>query len=217
MRKLAGVTMGLLLAFTMLYIVAASRGWTDRAVRDAVTAKIGEGRGAWFAGGVLGGLLAADLVLPVPSSVVMTLSGVFLGVARGALVSFAGAMAGSLAGFGMCRVFGRRAFARVAGAEDAARVERFLDRFGAWAIILSRSVPMLAEVVSCVAGLGGVHPLRFCALSAAGTMPVCLAYAWAGAEGGSPAGMGWVVLLAFVLPAAGLWLAKVGSRERKPA
>jgi uncharacterized membrane protein YdjX (TVP38/TMEM64 family) len=62
---------------------------------------------------------------------------------------------------------------------------------------------MLTEIVSCLAGLAGMPAGLFTLLSAAGTLPLCWVYAWAGARAEDPTGMGVAVALAFALPAAG--------------
>ena len=207
----------LVAAFAFLalgFVVAERAGWMEESrVRGWIVAAQLSPGGRIAAAGAVFGLLAADLALPVPSSVVMTLSGALLGVATGTVVSFAGAMTSALIGFGLCRRFGRRAFARMVGASDEARVDRFLRTYGAWGILLSRSVPMLTEVISCFAGLGSLSFRRFAGLTAAGTLPLCAVYAWAGSRGDAN-GFGWAVLLAFVLPALGFAFLRWFERRR---
>mgnify|MGYP001164641028 CR=1 FL=1 len=210
MKRFLALVLAVMLLMALLALVAAAAGWTDEArIRDAIeTVRSGPG-GRAAAAAVIGGLLAADLVLPTPSSVLMTLSGAVLGMTTGTLVSFGGAMASALLGYGLCRRFGREWFRRMIGEADAARVESLVRRHGPWAIVLSRSVPMLTELVSCAAGLTDLPPLGFAVLSAAGTFPICAVYAWAGAQSADPLGLRWAVLLAFALPAAGLALTRV--------
>ena len=60
-----------------------------------------------------------------------------------------------------------------------------------------------------------MNPKRFIALSAAGTVPICAVYAWAGARSnGHPTGIGVAVVLAFLLPAAGWALVRRVERRR---
>lgn len=207
MKRFAALLTGVLLAMTLLFLAAEAAGWTDGPrLADAFARLRAAPGGTATAGALIVALLTFDLVLPVPSSVLMTLSGTCLGWPAGAAASFVGAMGSALLGFGLCRRYGRRAFERFVGADDARRISRFLERHGAWGILLSRSVPMLTETVSCVAGLGSMPARTFAALSAAGTLPLCIVYAWAGSRSGVGAGMGWALLLAFALPAAGFGL-----------
>ncbi|MBM4156924.1 MAG: VTT domain-containing protein [Lentisphaerae bacterium] len=204
MKRVAAIVIGMVAVLSLVFVAAESAGWMDpgrfRSLLETVHASP---TGRLAVAGVIGGLLAGDLVLPVPSSVLMTLAGAFLGTAAGTAVSFAGAMASALIGFAVCRRFGHAAFRRFAGEADADRVTRFLRDYGVWGILLSRSVPMLTEVVSCVAGLSDLPFRTFASLAAAGTLPICAVYAWAGARASDPSGLGWAVLIAFLVPAAG--------------
>jgi uncharacterized membrane protein YdjX (TVP38/TMEM64 family) len=214
-KGLLSIAGGMIAVMVLLFIVAESNGWMDDGHLRELLGQVRASPGGRLAvAGILGGLLAGDLVLPAPSSILMTLSGAFLGIAAGTAVSFAGAMVSALAGFGLCRRFGHAAFRRLAGDRDADRIARFLRDHGVWGILLSRSVPMLTELVSCVAGLSDLPFRTFAALAAAGTLPVCAVYAWAGARSADPSGLGWAVLLAFVLPAAGFAVVRRFSLAR---
>lgn len=212
MRRWVGLTVSLFAFFALIYAGAAAMGWTDATLYRAWVER-GSEHGLLLAALLVIGLLAADVFLPVPSSVLMTLAGALFGFWRGAALALAGAMVSAALGFGLCRRFGRRAFERLIGAE-VGQVEAFFERHGAWAVLLSRSVPMLTEVVSCLAGLSRMTPARFFSLTLAGTAPLCGVYAWAGARASVEAGTGWTVLLAFALPAAGFALVR-WTQERK--
>ena len=208
------MVIGLVVVFSVAYVAAEHAGLTtEEYVRGLLENLRHDPASARWVGPAIGGLLAADLVLPVPSSVVMTLAGHFLGWLPGAAWAAGGALLSAVLGFGLCRWLGQRWFQRIVTPAEQARVERLLARYGPWVIVFSRSVPMLTEVVSCVAGLGAMSFARFLALNVAGTVPLCLVYAWAGARHGGAAGFGWAVVLAFVLPAAGYGLLRVHERR----
>ncbi len=204
----------LLLACT--YGVAQSRGFLSAdLIATRIRALHDNPATTRWAAPTIAGLLAGDLVLPIPSSLVMTLSGALLGAVVGSLVSLAGAMASALTGFALCRRWGHRSFSRLIGPRDTERVALFLDRYGSWAILLSRSVPMLTEVISCMAGLGRMKARRFIMLSLVGTFPVCVVYAFAGAAAQhADAAVGWALFVAFIIPAAGFAL--VRRLHRRP-
>ena len=216
MKAIASIVAALLVIFTLLYAAAEKAGWTDEARISQAFEHVRASRGGTAtAAAAIASLLTLDLFLPVPSSVVMTLSGALLGWTAGTAVSFAGAMGSALLGFGLCRRLGRPAFERLVGAADAARVERFFEDWGTWGILLSRSVPMLTEVVSCAAGLTRLPFRLFVTLTAAGTLPLCAVYAWAGNKS-LRAGAGWAVLLAFAAPAVGFAVLRLRRRRRTP-
>jgi uncharacterized membrane protein YdjX (TVP38/TMEM64 family) len=116
MKRVAALILGLALGLALVFVLADAAGWTapERFEELAAGARSSPG-GRTAAAFMIAGLLAGDLVLPVPSSILMTLSGALLGVGLGAAVSFAGAMASALIGYGLCRRFGRTAFRRLAG------------------------------------------------------------------------------------------------------
>ncbi len=139
----------------------------------------------------------------------MTLAGRFLGTWGGFACNLVGSLGAALLGYGLCRRYGRGAVARLFGAEDTRQAETLFSSFGPWAIALSRPVPMLTEIVSCLAGLTSMGVRPFFGLSVLGTAPISLAYAWLGHEAKEPGGLQWPLLIAFVLPGVGLlaaWL-----------
>ena len=175
---------------------------------------------AWFANAGAGSailvvaLLASDVFLPVPSSLVMVLSGAAFGVVRGALLALVGSVLGEWLGFELVRRYGRRMAARIVGDGDLETFNRFFARHGALAVIVTRPLPVVMETMSVVAGLSGMSRKVFLAASVIGTFPIVVIYAYAGAvsrEAGSlvPAAVILVALTGLV------WLAyRVRLRPR---
>jgi uncharacterized membrane protein YdjX (TVP38/TMEM64 family) len=163
------------------------------------------------------GLLVADAILPVPSSVVMIALGSLYGAPAGIALALAGRTAMALLGFWLGRR-GGRVMERV-GPRDRERAEALLERRGALAIVMSRPVPLLAETVVVLAGTSRM-PWRRAALAAfVGALPEAIAYGVAGdvAADFSEGAVVWVLFLAVV---AGFWLAEryAGTRAaRDPA
>ena len=104
------------------------------------------------------GVLAADLLLPVPSSVVATYGGARLGVVLGTLCAWTGMTIGALAGWWLGRSAGGRALDRL-GAEDRSAIARGQERLGPMLVVLTRPLPLLAEAAALAAGGTGM-PLR---------------------------------------------------------
>lgn len=211
MKKTILLALAMLAVLSVTFVVAEHFGYTDPAfLREKALQVQASAAGRWAVAGLVFVLLAGDLVLPVPSSVVMALSGMFLGFGVGTAVSFAGAMVGAWIGFYACRWGGRRAFRRLLGDTEKARVASWFRRRGVVAIILSRPVPMLTEVLSCLAGLSGLSPRAFTAAVVLGTLPVCAIYAWVGSASGGDFTNPWpAVWVSLLVPAAG-WLVARG-------
>jgi uncharacterized membrane protein YdjX (TVP38/TMEM64 family) len=97
------------------------------------------------------GLLIADVLLPVPSSLVMVAHGALFGVVIGTLLSLIGSVGAALFGFAIGRR-GGKLLERLVSAEERARADQLLRRWGVLAIIVTRPVPLLAETVAIMAG-----------------------------------------------------------------
>ena len=131
------------------------------------------------AGGIFA-LLALDVFLPVPSSIVSTAAGVLFGFTRGAFIVWSGMMAGCLLAY----VVGVRAVAAarwIVGSDNLARSEILMRKYGESAIVLCRPVPVLAEATVIFAGIVRAPFARFAALTAVSNLGIALGYAAFGA------------------------------------
>jgi uncharacterized membrane protein YdjX (TVP38/TMEM64 family) len=126
------------------------------------------------------GLLIADVVLPVPSSLVMIALGALFGIALGTALSFVGTLGAALLGFALGRR-GGPLLERLVPAEERARANALLDRWGDMAVVVTRPVPILAETVAILAGASTMTWRRLTLATAAGALPGSLIYAIAGA------------------------------------
>jgi len=163
-------------------------------------------------------LLALDAFLPVPSSLVATGMGALLGGPVGTLVNAAGLTLGCLLGYAAGAV-GRPVARRVFGTQADA-FERWIDRYGIWALILCRAVPVLAEasVFALGAGRARLGPILAAALLV--DLSLGALYALAGAASGSGALPGtFAIAVATLVPAAAALVALLFLRgfERRRA
>ena len=128
------------------------------------------------------GLLAADVFVPIPSSVIMILSGAAFGVWWGSLLAFAGSMSGEWLGFEIARRYGSAWASRFIGDDrEVARLNAMLARHGAAAVAVTRPLPVVMETMSLVAGVSTMRRRTFLWASAIGTAPIVVIYAYAGA------------------------------------
>jgi uncharacterized membrane protein YdjX (TVP38/TMEM64 family) len=128
----------------------------------------------------IGALLALDVFLPVPSSIVSTAAGVLLGLWPGASVVWAGMTAGSLVGY-FVGVRSAPLAQRLVGTAGLARAAALADRYGTWAVVLCRPVPVLAEATVVFAGLVRAPLRRFLWLTAGSNLGIAVGYAAIGA------------------------------------
>jgi uncharacterized membrane protein YdjX (TVP38/TMEM64 family) len=134
----------------------------------------------WVAA-VLGvSLLALDVVLPVPSNVIMIAHGALFGTIVGTLLSLLGSMLASAAAFWIGRR-GGRLLALAVPADERAQANAILARWGVAAIVVSRPLPLLAETIMVLAGASPLGWRAAMLAALVGYVPLCLVYVWAGA------------------------------------
>jgi uncharacterized membrane protein YdjX (TVP38/TMEM64 family) len=126
------------------------------------------------------GLLIADVLLPVPSSLVMVAHGALFGVVTGTLLSLLGSIGASMFGFAIGRR-GGKFLERVITQEERLRADRLLNRWGVLAVIVTRPIPLLAETVAIMAGASPLGWGSVILASLAGSLPAALLYALTGA------------------------------------
>ncbi len=135
------------------------------------------GAWAWAAGIVL---LILDLFLPVPGSAVMGGLGILYGPVLGAFLSFVGTTLAGMLGYGIGRWLGRPAVHRLMGPQATEQGETLFTRAGGWIVALSRWLPVLPEVIACIAGVSRMRPAVFLAALVCGTLPLSIAFATIG-------------------------------------
>ena len=125
-------------------------------------------------------LLASDVILPVPSSLVATVSGMLMGLVPGTAVTWTGMQAGAMLGYGLGRTAGARAAERLVGGSELARASRSHQKWGGYSLIVSRAVPVLAESSVLLAGAVRMPLATFVPLTAASNVAIALVYAAVG-------------------------------------
>lgn len=176
------VLLALVLALILLpWALAAD----DLAAATMAAAGALAGQPAWLFALVVA-LLAADPLLPVPSSIVAVAAGSGLGLNLGAAAIFTGLMAGCVLGHALGRWPGRALASRVLGAQDLAGLAAHAGRIGPLVLLASRPVPVVAEAVLLLAGAAGL-PLGRVAMHCA-PANAALALVWAASGAAAAAG-----------------------------
>jgi 3-dehydroquinate synthase len=157
---------------------------------------------------VIVAILAMDVFLPVPSSGVGTLAGARLGTAAGTAAIWLGMTAGALVGFGLARYGGMPVARRLAGPAEFCRLEPVARRFGAWLLLLTRPIPILAEATVLLLGAMGLNWAGFWWPVATANLVLAVAYAALGEVAVRHGWLSTAVVVALVLPLAIAWLAR---------
>lgn len=157
------------------------------------------------------GLLVIDVLLPVPSSLIMTGHGAVFGWALGATLSLVGSVLAAIVAFWIGRR-GGPLLEKLVGTEERERADTMLVKWGVLAIILTRPLPMLAETAALLAG---ASPMRWRTLllgATLGNIAPALLYAITGATAASVSSS--VLIFGLVVGISGLfwWIARRPTR-----
>jgi len=125
-------------------------------------------------------LLGVDVLLPVPSSVVMITHGVLFGAVAGGLLSVVGGLISAAVGYAI-GVRSKRLAQKFTGGADEARAKAFLEKYGYTAVVASRPIPVLAEAVAIISGTLNLHFGKVMLNALLGLVPVSFVYSFTGA------------------------------------
>lgn len=124
-------------------------------------------------------LLATDMFLPIPSTILSTASGYIFGIFIGTLLSFIGMTIGVLLGYWL----GNSSRNTLPWLDKAttAWLNQFFNTNGIWAIALARPVPVIAETSVLFAGISKMDPLKFISIASLSNLGISIVYASLGA------------------------------------
>lgn len=154
---------------------------------------------AWITLAVVAFLLA-DIVLPVPSSFVLSTTGYLLGFGAGTTVCFVGLSCASLAGYALGRYAAGPLTQRIVGRAQLDRFAELSCRHGDLLLVAFRAMPVLAEATTILAGISRLPLLRFTIVVSVGNLVVAAVYAWIGAVSASQSSFLFASVASIVLP-----------------
>lgn len=177
---------GFLLGFVGAAVLLLGLGWLllDEQLQQRIltwTSTTKENRAAY--GFMVMGVLASDLVLPVPSSTLLTHAGIQLGWVGGTAIGSVGLTLGSVIGFGLARLWGQRFVAGRIRLADQELLETMSRNWGRYVVVLLRPVPILAEASVLLLGVGGMDWRAFATWLGLSNFSVALVFVGLGAWG----------------------------------
>lgn len=192
--------LGLGVFFLLGWVVSGGEGIEEVWDVERVVGAMERARGWAWAAGIL--LLMADLLLPVPGTVVMSALGAVYGVLLGGIFAAAGSFFAGMLGYGVGRFFKEKTAKKWLGERDFQRGNQLFNKGGGWVVAVSRALPILPEVISCMAGLVRMPFWKFCLALACGSVPMGFLFAWIGRAGIEEPR--WGIGLSLAIPAM-LW------------
>ena len=140
--------------------------------------------------GVAGLMAIESACLPLPSEVIMPFAGYLASVGRFnlALAALAGAVGcniGSTVAYWVGAKGGRRFVERwgryvLLSPEDLDRADRFFLRFGGWAVLIARLLPVVRTFIALPAGIARMPQVQFQFYTFVGSLPWCYGLAYTG-------------------------------------
>lgn len=150
--------------------------------RERVEEWVGQ-YGAWGFVVIFALMLMQTLIPVLPSVVAMVAAVLAYGPVQGGLIAWAGMLLAATLGYGIGRALGPVTIDRLLGAQARRTADRYVDRYGLWAVIAARISPVLStDAISIAAGLAGMRYPRFLLATAVGTLPLTILIAWLGQE-----------------------------------
>lgn len=118
---------------------------------------------------------------PLPAFVITFANGLAFGAFWGGLLSLFGATIAAAVSFWISRALGRGPVAALVGGTSLESADRWFARYGAYAVLVARLVPVISfDVISFAAGLTRMGFTGFLAATAAGMAPATFIYAYLG-------------------------------------
>ena len=123
-------------------------------------------------------VLTSDILLPVPSSIVMFTNGYVLGTAYGTARSLLSVITGSVLGYclGMFTSIGLKY-------RSEEKANSMLLRYGGLSILITRGIPVISETICIICGYNKMPFKKYLFYNITGYLPVCLLYAICGNMG----------------------------------
>ncbi|AMO72016.1 TVP38/TMEM64 family protein [Sphingorhabdus sp. M41] len=150
--------------------------------------------------------LTADIFLPVPNGLTNTLAGSVLGWALASVVVWIGLTLGCIFGYSIGRCAGRPLAKKLVGPDDLDTATEFADDLGVATLIMTRPVPMIAELTTLAAGITRMPLAKFMLATGIANAGVAIVFAGLGAAALQSGSATLAFIGAAILP-TGCWLA----------
>lgn len=125
------------------------------------------------------GLLIADVILPIPASLVMIAHGAIFGVWLGSLFSLIGGVMASCAGYYLGYKSGPM-INKFITMQEQEQASDAMKKWGGLAVLISRPIPLMAESISIMAGVIQMPVQKFIIASLLGILPAAIIFAITG-------------------------------------
>jgi uncharacterized membrane protein YdjX (TVP38/TMEM64 family) len=178
MKRLALISLSLLVIFSLSFVMAEESGLISQEnTFNIIDLIMSMKHGHTYLSIFVFLLFSLDIVLPVPSSLVMLAAASVLGPTSAFLICFIGLCASATLAYEVCRKgLLTRLFLGQHSDEQSQKWVIRLKRHGFWIIMITRPIPMMTELFSCLAGVAKVPRWRYYSASALANAVFALTY-----------------------------------------
>lgn len=143
------------------------------------------GYGAWGVVVLIGLMFMQAVIAVLPSIATMVAAVLAYGPLWGGALAWGGMMLTGTFMYAVGRSLGPVTVERFIGEKTQKRIEKLVERYGSWTIVLARMTPASSsDAVSFAAGALKMGYFRFILAMAAGTLPLTVLIAWLGSDMG---------------------------------
>ena len=161
--------------------------------------------------------LIADIFLPVPSSFVCTTLGQILGILPGTIVCTGGLQVGSWLGWKIGRAWGIPWIERCCGKETQQMGREALEKWGGWAIAITRPIPLIAETVILLLGTHDACFSRWFPILLLSNLSIALAWCSLGYWSQSEQMVIWASIVSVLVPITVLIVIRIVQGGKSPS
>ncbi len=154
-------------------------------------------------------MLAFDVLLPIPSSLVNTAAGALLGLIPATITCWIGMTAGCIFGYWVGATGGRKAINSFLGEQQLEKAMDITSRIGVATLILCRAVPVLAEATSISAGAAAFPFQWYIIITGLANLGISVTYSAIGVFAFQVNSFLFAFVGALIVPALGILIARV--------
>lgn len=128
------------------------------------------------------GIMALQgLIIPIPSEIVLLATGMIWGFIYGGIMGIVGSIAAGLLCFYISRKGGRPLAEKFVGKKAINIADKFIEKYGIWAILISRMLPVIAfDPISYASGLVEMDAKKYTLGTLIGAIPRAFFFSWLG-------------------------------------
>ncbi|MFX1363765.1 MAG: TVP38/TMEM64 family protein [Promethearchaeota archaeon] len=129
----------------------------------------------------IGVMAIQGLIIPIPSEIVLLATGMIWDILYGGIMGIIGSLAAGLLCFYISRKGGRPLAEKFVGKKAINMADDFIEKYGIWAILISRTLPFIAfDPISYASGIVEMDVKKYTLGTLIGAIPRAFFFAWLG-------------------------------------